>query len=245
MHTNFFLGFICLMSFVCWGCSSLHKASHSPTGTTDAKMIGPKGEVILFDKENDKIVVKQCEDHVDLELRGDCKVKPGTVVQNVPVSDFRKALKMALRLPGGNKKRLIKQGENFLMKRNRLIKRQKELKEEIDEIEIFIEIFEENVDSNYLSNLRDSLFQVKGKLDDHTQLDRIIKEINGEINSLVDHIISSETLHKYIFSRQKADFIFYLGAYLRAFMFSASFSGIEKDSFDMGSPSNEADRRRR
>ena len=35
-------------------------------------------------------------------MRGDCKVKPGTVVQNVPVSDFRKALKRALRLPGGN-----------------------------------------------------------------------------------------------------------------------------------------------
>ena len=67
MHTKFLLGFICLMLFVCWGCSSLHKASRSPMGTMDAEVIGPKGEVILFYKENDKIVVKQCEDHVDLE----------------------------------------------------------------------------------------------------------------------------------------------------------------------------------
>ena len=222
-HKKLFLGFICLTLFICWGCSSLHKVSRSPMGTTDAKMIGPKSEVILFDKENDKIVVKQCEDHVDLESRSDCKVKPGTVVQNVPVSDFRDALKGLLKLSGGNKELLIK--------------RQKELKEEIDEIEIFSEIFQESVDSNYfyLLNLRDSLFQVKGKLDDPAQLDRIIKEINEKINHLVDYIISSDVLHEYIFSRQKTDFIFSLGAYLRVLMFSASFSRIEKDSLDMRS----------
>ena len=254
MHTKFLLGFICLMLFVCWGCSSLHKADRSPMGTMDAEVIGPKGEVILFYKENvlligNVIVVKQCEDHVDLELRGDCKVKPGTVVQNVPVSDFRKALKMALRLPGGNYDDVTKEKIELYNKRNRgniegLLKRQRDLKVEINKIESFIEKFgKENTDSNYLSKLKESLSQVDGELGDHAQLDRIIKEINGEINSLVDHIISSDALHEYVFSKQKTGFIFnILRAYLRAPMLSASFQRIEKDSFDMGSPSNEADR---
>ena len=260
MHTKFLLGFVCLMLFVCWGCSSLHKASRSPMGTMDAEVIGPKGEVILFDKENDKIVVKQCEDRVDLELRGDCKVKPGTVVQNVPISGFRNALKRMLRLPGWNVGEVIKKRIKRYQKRIKLfhkskrgrikglLKQQKELKEGIDEgideIKIFIEIFGKNVDSNYLSNLRESLSRIGGNLGDLAQLDEISKEINGEINHFVDYIISSEALHEDIFSRQKTGFIFNLGAYLRALMFSASFQRIEKDSFDMGSPSNEANRDR-
>ena len=138
---------------------------------------------------------------------------------------------------------------NFIIKDNRgsiedLLKRQRDLKAEIDKIEIFIEkVGKENADSNYLSNLRESLSRVEGELGDHAQLDQIIKEINGEINHLVDYIISSEALHEYVFSKQKTGFIFnILRAYLRAPMLSASFQRIEKDSFDMGSPSNEADR---
>ena len=83
-----------------------------------------------------------------------------------------------------------------------------------------------------------------GELGDHAQLDRIIKEINGEINSFVDHVISSEALHEYIFSKQKTGFIFnILRAYLRAFnAFSFFFKELRKTVLIWEAPLDEADR---
>ena len=112
----------------------------------DAGVIGPKAEVILFYKDHNKIVVKQCENYTVLELRSDCKVLPGTVVQNISVYDFKHSLKMALKLPWGNygadtKKKI----EIFNNRKNdeirELLERQRELKSQVSKIEAFIKRF--------------------------------------------------------------------------------------------------------
>ena len=72
------------------------------------------------------------------------------------------------------------------------------------------------------------------------RLNRIIKEINGKIDDLVDRVISSKTLHRYVFSEDKAGFVFnILRSFMRAPFLSASFRTISKGSFLMGSPSGE------
>ena len=249
MQRIYLLGLLSLTMLTWWGCSSFNGSSRYPTGTMDAGIIGPKGEVILFYKESSKIVVKQCEDYTVLKSRSDCKVKPGTVVQNVPAPDFKNSLKMALKLPGGNydadtkrKIELYNNGQRDDVKE--LSRKQKELKVQIAKIRAFIEEFgSENADTDHLSNLRTSLSQVEEELGDYAQLDQIIREINGNIDNLVDNIISSDTLYKYTFSKQKAGFVFnILRAYLRAPMLSASFQKIERGSFTMGSPSSENNR---
>jgi hypothetical protein len=246
---KYFLGLMSVTMLTWWGCSSFNETSRYPAGTMDAEIIGQKGEVILFYRENSKIVVKQCEDYTVLKSRSDCKVKPGTVVQNVLVSDFKSSLKMALKLPGGNydadtkrKIKLYNDGKRDDVEK--LAKRQKELKAQIVNIEAFIEEFDsEKASTEYLSNLRTSLSQVEGELGDYAQFGEIVKEINGNIDNLVDNIISSDTLYNYTLLKRKTGFVFnILRAYLRAPMISASFQRIARGSFTMGSPSRESNR---
>ena len=243
------LGGFLLLGSLLSGCSSTSDSMRLPASTMDAGIIGPKGEVILFYKKNSKIIVKQCEDYTVLKSRSDCKVKPGTVVQNVSVSDFKNSLKMALKLPGGNydaetkrKIELYNNGQRDDVEE--LSRRQRELKAQIAKIEAFIEEYSaQDADTGHLSSLIDSLSQVEGDLGDYAQLGQIIKEINEKIDNLVDNIISSDTLYKYTFSKQKTGFVFnILRAYLRAPMISASFQRIARGSFTMGSPSSESNR---
>ena len=229
------------------GCSRLNKTSRYPTMALG--LIGPKGEVILFYKERNQIVVKQCENYTVLKLESDCEILPGTVVQNISVSNFKDSLQMALRFPFGNydedmkkKIELLNTSKNDNVKD--LLKRQKELKLQVSKIEAFIEEFGVgNVDSGRLSSLKEALSQVDGELGGHLELGRIVKEINGKIDDLVDRVISSKTLHRYAFSEDKAGFVFnILRSFTRAPFLSASFRTISKGSFLMGSPPGEDDR---
>lgn len=246
MQRRIRLSFLFLIVLMWWGCSGL-KTVRDPAGAMDAGIVGPKGEVILFYKKNHKIVVKQCEDHTILKSQNDCQVKPGTVVQKVSPLDFQNALKTALRLPGGDydaetrrKIELYKEGQRDDLEE--LATEQKDLKAKVTKIEAFIEeLGSENADTGRLANLKARLSQVEEDLGDYAQLDQIIKEINGEIGKLIDEIISGRTFHRYVFSKQKTGFIFnILRAYLRDPIISAPFKKIvPKESFLMGSPSNE------
>ena len=227
------------------GCSRLNKTSRYPTMALG--LIGPKGEVILFYKERNRIVVKQCENYTVLKLESDCEILPGTVVQNISVSNFKDSLQMALRFPVGNYDEDMKKKIELLNNASKddnvedLLKRQKELKLQVGKIEAFIEEFGVgNVDSGRLSSLKEALSQVNGELGGHLELGRIVKEINGKIDDLVDRVISSKTLHRYAFSEDKAGFVFnILRSFMRAPFLSASFRTISKGSFLMGSPSDE------
>ena len=247
MQKYYLLGFLFFTMLIEQGCSRPNKVERDPAMMVG--LIGPKGEGILFYKEHDKIVVKQCENYTVLKLRSDCKVLPGTVVQNISVSDFKDSLKMALKFPSGNydadtKKKI----EHFNNKENdgveELLKKQRELKSQVNKIEAFIKEFGVgNVDSGHLLSLKEALSQVNGELDGHLQLGQIVQEINGSIDNLVDRTISEERLSHYTFSEHKTGFVFNI---LRAFMssplLSASFQKISKGSFLMGSPQDEDNR---
>ena len=92
-------GFLSLILLVCWGCSSLNE-NRRFSGSLDGGLIGPEAKVFLFYRENNDIIFKQCKDYTVLESRSDCESKVGTSVWNVPVSDFKRSLKAALKLPG-------------------------------------------------------------------------------------------------------------------------------------------------
>ena len=242
------LGFLLFTMLIGQGCSRLNKTSRYPTMALG--LIGPKGEVILFYKERNQIVVKQCENYTVLKLESDCEILPGTVVQNISVSNFKDSLQMALRFPVGNYDEDMKKKIELLNNASEddnveyLLKRQKELKLQVGKIEAFIEEFGVgNVDSGRLSSLKEALSQVDGELGGHLELNKIVKEINGKIDDLVDRVISSKTLHRYAFSEDKAGFVFnILRSFMRAPFLSASFRTISKGSFLMGSPSGEDDR---
>ena len=229
MQKYYLLGFLFFTMLIEQGCSRLNKVERDPAMMVG--LIGPKGEAILFYKEHDKIVVKQCENYTVLKLKSDCKVLPGTVVQNISVSDFKDSLKMALKLPSGNDDAdTRKKIEHFNNTENdgveELLKKQRELKSQVSKIEAFIKEFGVgNVDSG------------------HLQLGQIVQEINGSIDNLVDRTISEERLSHYTFSEHKTGFVFNI---LRAFMssplLSASFQKISKGSFLMGSPQDEDNR---
>ena len=242
-----FLGFLLFVMLIGQGCSRLNKTSRYPTMALG--LIGPKGEVILFYKERNQIVVKQCENYTVLKLESDCEILPGTVVQNISVSNFKDSLQMALRFSVGNYDEDMKKKIELLNTSKDdnvedLLKRQKELKLQVSKIEAFIEEFGVgNVDSGRLSSLKEALSQVDGELGGHLELNKIVKEINGKIDDLVDRVISSKTLHRYAFSEDKAGFVFnILRSFMRAPFLSASFRTISKGSFLMGSPSGEDDR---
>ena len=247
MQKYYLLGFLFFTMLIEQGCSRLNKVERDPAMMVG--LIGPKGEAILFYKEHDKIVVKQCESYTVLKLKSDCKVLPGTVVQNISVSDFKDSLKTALKLPSGNydadtKKKI----EHFNNRGNdgveELLKKQRELKSQVSKIEAFIKAFGVgNVDSGPLLSLKEGLSQVNGELGGYLQLGQIVKEINESIDNLVDRTISEERLFHYTFSKHKTGFVFNI---LRAFMssplLSASFQKISKGSFLMGSPQDEDNR---
>ncbi len=237
-----------------WSCSNFNYSSRHLSGIEDVGIIGPGGEVVLFYKEGEKIVIKQCADKI-LKSRNDCKPKAGTREQRVPVSEFKNSLKTALRLPGNydnsNKKKielynthLNGQKEDVQSLKNK----KKQLKVKIVEVKNFIDTFgNENTDkaeydvSKYdfslaeYDSLKYDLSQVEEKIDKHVQLNPIIKKINEKIDHLVDNIVSSNTLYKYTFSKQKTGFIFnILRSYTRSAILSASFEEIESGIFTMG-----------
>ena len=249
LKSKFSFLLLAVASLTWWGCSSVSETSRYPAGTMDAGIIGPKGEVVLFYKDDGKIIIKHCEDYTNLQSRDDCKLKPGTSAAQVDAERFKSSFKMALKIPGGNydadTKRKIELYNNG--KRDdieELRKKQSELKSKVAKIEAFIAAFgEENADTEFLAGLRSDLTRVEGELGDYSQLSEIIKEINGKIDNLVDKIISSPELFKYTFSKQKTGFVYnILKSYLRTPMISASFQRITKGSFTMGSPSSESNR---
>ena len=249
MRRVYFLGLLTIMAVSWWGCSRLQTTNRYPT---DAGVIGPNAEVILFYKDGKSIVVQQCEDLTDLHSRDDCKLKLGTAAQRVSLSDFKDSLKRTLKFPGGDYhgdiERKIKI-YNDLPDSNSikdLGRRRDELKEHIADIEVFIHTFGKENAGTYndqLANLKERLSQVEAKLEENAQVGQIVAEINGEIDRLVDDIISSESWEIYTYSDHKTGFIFnILRAYFKVSGVALSFQRIEGGSFTMGSPPGEAGR---
>ena len=229
-----------LFTFLMQGCSSLNKASDMQQKSSKMMNLKLEDGVILFYKKNDKIEL--CEVGTVVKSRNNCKVKMGRVA-NIPVSDFKKSLKTVLKVPNGDYHLVAKKKLNLhdLGKKDdidlEISKERRKLRASITKVKVFIEEFTgKNTDPNILSSLRKSLFQFEGELNNHAQLEQVIKEINKKIDALLNNIFSNNALEKYISSKGRTGFIFnVLEAYFRTPILSASFQKIEKGTFLMGS----------
>ena len=244
----FFLGLLLAMGH--WGCSS-RNLKRPLAGAMDAGIVGPEGEVIVFYKEKGNIVIKECEDHTTLKLRSDCRLKGGTQEQRISVTDFMESLKMVLRIPGGDyspkmkkKIEIYNKGDSINIRDQR--RKQEDLKAQIARIEDFIQEYGEgNSNAHHLLALKDDLTEVEKKLGDNAQLEQVVRKINSKIDKLIDEVIDSNKLTIYVYSTQKAHFVFNI---LRAFTTLRTplfkLKRIPGKSFTMGSPLGEFYRRR-
>lgn len=252
--------FLVLAVFLVVGCSIFNKSNRYPA--MDAGIIDDRtGEVILFYEDNGEVVIKACTDNTVLRKRSDCEAKSD--IRRIPVGDFKDSLKMVLRFSGVNYDSSMKGKIDLYNDRPRsdnnekLLEEQSELKAEIAELEAFISDVGSRRDTpigKRLSRLKDSLSEVEGELGDYAELDGVIKEINKEIDDLVDKVISGDKLERYVYSDESSGFIYnILKSYLTAHMFSATFKRISVDkidnfaggeTFEMGSPREEDDRDR-
>jgi hypothetical protein len=92
MKCNFFV--VLLSTVVLIGCSRVQHTKRVPSSILDVGVIGPRGEVILYYKEGDKIIVKSCDPNTVLGLtpalaRSNCQGK----TNKVPVESFKQALR--------------------------------------------------------------------------------------------------------------------------------------------------------
>ena len=230
-------------------CASFMLAATAFAGTMDAGLVGPNGEVILYYKNGSSIIVMECANYTVLNSRNDCVQKSGTNAARVPVQEFKNRLKTVLKLPIGNYSADMKR-KIELFKKGKLddvaeLERQRgEVKSALDRIQAFITSYgEANADLGEKSRLEERLQKIDEQLADNADLTNAIREINRLVDSLVDNVIASNTLSKFVYSQQKTGFEFnILRSYLQASGISAAFANIPAGTFFMGSEKSEAGR---
>ncbi|MCM0604475.1 MAG: SUMF1/EgtB/PvdO family nonheme iron enzyme [Xanthomonadaceae bacterium] len=232
------------------------KAARKIANYLDVGIVGPNGEVILFYKDGGNIVIQACEDLTLLKAgsqRQDCKTKAGTKVSQVPVSEFKEHLKMALQVPNGDYSDEMDKKIDLYKKQNQLphvadLEKQKAAFEKaIAKIQAFIDAEGAEAAGNKVaekSDLQKKLDAVKAELVSGTDLKSAVKAINDLVDHLVDDLISKSDLTKYSFGKNKESFEFNI---LRSYVqlspgISMPFVDIKKGTFQMGSPDSESGR---
>ncbi|MCY4643827.1 MAG: formylglycine-generating enzyme family protein [Bacteriovoracales bacterium] len=243
MRKSNLIGFYVAIFLITWGCST----SLQRHVAWDAGLIGPEGEVILFYKKDQKIVIRPCERYTVLKSKDDCKVPSGKEEKSISVSEFKESIKRGLRLYYGvldasssTKKKLEIYARSDELKAKNQLRDREEMRKQIARIERFIgEFGKDNAKAGELERLTERL----NDLDSETSQASVVKEVNERIDHLVDTIISDQKLHRYIFSDSKNSFVFnLLRSYLRASTLSLPWIKIEAGSFSMGSPDSERGR---
>ena len=252
MRRIIFLGSLVVMAIGWWGCSGRSFLLRNPAW--DSGVVGPDGEVIIFYKENNKIVIKECASFMDenfkaVNSRSDCNQKEGTKAHRTSVEGFRRSLEVALKLPGGHYSNEMKRKIELYNRRdstdvqNQLEERER-LKSQIANLEEFIQwAGEGNEGDGTSADLRDQLRKVENALGDNAQLEQIVGEINSKITELIQEVTDSSKLTFYTYSTGKSSFVFnILRAAVKRASLVAEFAWIEKGSFTMGSPREEEGR---
>lgn len=227
-------------------------------GTTDIKLINPEaqGQVILFYKDENSIIIRECVDYTILEEpnhRQDCIQKPESKRVQVPVAGFKYRLQEVLKLPlGENYTPLMTQKIQAYKNKKRaeaLRKRQHELIAAIYQIQNFIEKYkgeEGEVNEDSLEEIRllgSQLSSVEQKLKEDSYSLDYIGEVARRIEALASQIIDSDSLNPFVYSQYKTNFEFnFLKSYLKFPGISAKFTNVKAGTFQMGSPLDEEDR---
>ena len=99
MNEKLLMGLIVIGVMCGQGCSYLGGVKRDPA--RDVGIVSPvEDEVVFLYKENDQIVLKQCELGFQRILKGrsDCPLKSGTQEKRFSVEDFKDLLRMSLRI---------------------------------------------------------------------------------------------------------------------------------------------------
>ena len=213
-----YLRFAMLLILTGGGCSTLKGLKRQIAGALDAGLIDSKGEVILFYKDGNSIIIKECVDLTILEEpshREDCTQKPGTYKAKVSVKEFKNRLNAVLRFPVENYTPLTKQKIEVYNKQKGqlddiadLKRQQSEINFKIDRIKAFMDKY--GKENEYLeaqkAQLEIQLTSLDQKLaDDATSS---IAEVNQAIEDLIHKIVDSSSLTQFVYSQHETSFEF-------------------------------------
>ena len=202
-------------------------------GQLDGGLVVPNGEVILFYKSGDKIVIQQCDDYTVLKRREDCNTKSGTNISKVPINDFKKLLKAALNINGDytpemeKKIKLFKQGKSDNtpdLQRNRA-----NIMKDLERIRQFIETYGQTKKLQQDKEaLEIELNRANQQLGADSGVASSIPDINQLIDKVVDEVVGGAELQKFVYSKDKKSFEYnILRSYIRPASISAKFVTIE------------------
>ena len=226
----------------------IHKASLTT--------VGPDGDVILFYKDGNEIVIKECEHYSVINSISDCKAKSRLDQPiRVAVSEFKNRLKSALRIQTFDTlgQQQAKQLKNYREYRERLtqkpstedlVQQRDEVQSKVSKIEAFIEAYgEENANAEELLVLKGRLATLNSEVKDNKKFSDTVESLNASIDQLVDDVIGSSQMNTMRYSKDKTGIEYsVLRTYVRPYLAQTAFVPVKAGTFNMGSPLSENDR---
>ena len=219
--------------------------------------VGPDSDVILFYKDGNEIVIKECEHYSVINNISDCKAKSWlTRPIRVAVSEFKNRIKSALRIQTFDTlgQQQAKQLKNYREYRERLtqkpstedlVQQRDEVQSKVSKIEAFIEAYgEENANTTEeLLTLRQLLATLNSKVKDRKKFSDTVESLNASIDQLVDDLIGSSQMNTMRYSKDKTGIEYsVLRTYVRPYLAQTAFVPVKAGTFNMGSPLSENDR---
>ncbi len=216
----------------------------------DLTMVGPDGDVVLFYKEGNEIVIKECERYSVINNRADCQ--SNSRPRRVAVSEFKNRLKSSLRVQNfdtlgqqqADKLKDYREGLGRTPSAEDLVTQRDEARDQVANILKFIDAYgEENANIADLSVLRRRLTELEAKVSEGQKFSDAVIALNAAIETLVDDVIGSFQMNTLSYSRDKVGIEYsILRTYVRPYLAQAAFVSVAPGAFQMGSPSSEKGR---
>ena len=216
----------------------------------DLTLVGPDGDVILFYKDGNEIVIKECESYSIINRRDDCQ--SNSRPRRVRVSEFKNRLKSALRVHSfdtlgqqqAEQLKNYKEGLRQNPSAEDLVEQRDEVKDKVSKILSFIATYgEENANTEELNTLKQRLTELEERLSQGQKFSDAVEAVNSAIESLVDNVIGSPEMNTLSYSKDKTGIEYsVLRTYIRPYLAQAAFVPVRAGTFQMGSPSSEDDR---
>ncbi len=216
----------------------------------DLTIVGPDGDVILFYKDGNNIVIQECESYTVISQRSDCR--PKGRARNTPVSEFKSRLKAALRvenfdtLSAANVQKLkdYHEGVQQAPTAQDLVRQRDEAQQSVDQLKAFITAYgADNASPGLLNELEAKLAALNQKVAEGQGFSNTVVEINRLIDNLVDQVIGGAQMNTRSYSADRTGIEYsVLRTYVRPYLAQAAFVPLHAGSFSMGSPSGESNR---
>ena len=216
--------------------------------------VGPDSDVILFYKDGNEIVIKECEHYSVINNISDCKAKSWLEIDQsirVAVSEFKNRLKSALRIQTFDtlEQQQVKQLKNYregLTQKSSteydlvLVQQRDEAQSKVSKIEAFIEAYgEENANAKEVLILKRHLATLNSKVKDGIKDGKFsdtVESLNASIDQLVDDVIGSSQMNTMSYSKDKTGIEYsVLRTYVRPYLTQAVFVPVKAGTFYMGS----------